>query len=587
MLIRVGTLLSSSVATGEGGAPLGEVWVDPSDLSSMRQERTGASATTAAAVGSPVGSIRNRGSLGGWLVTASDGARPVLRSSGGLYWLEFDGTDDYLRLTAPALDLVTIGIYAGVEILGNDTLSRGIVTLSPATGADYQENTGFPFYINNNDHAVAVQGGNPTTMVLSGGGINYRPHVYEIVKPDNDSATLRMDNAVLLTDSTITSDFTTHSGDLFIGCRASNNNPINYGEFALYGLVISNDGAVNSATLRAYLEGKTNSAGPVYPDIADLTELSAARDALIAEVFSTKGAVLPTEIATLEVESPDILNGILTPTNLLKSEKLVMTGYTARPRLWTPIAPRDDIIVLLHAGHSVGIDANGLAGLAMQPLLTRNIRVCTFVMPGGANDYTSGSDADHDEDMDPLSEFVGPVVIAINTLLDEFPGATIYMSGISGGGWTTTLAAAVDARIAKSFPFVGTLPDYVYTNRDWEQRLPGVTAEYLELYLLGACPNRVQKHVLYEEDPVGFNRAATDTRADWSTTLTAQATSVGGGYELVWVDYDQHAYESVSYAAIVLSELPTFPVPTANALTWGTDDTHGITWGSDEITWGA
>lgn len=75
------------------------VWHDPSDLVTMRQERTGASATTPTAVDEPVGSMLNKGSLGGWWTAPSDAGRPTLRSDGTLYWLEGDGSDDSLSGT--------------------------------------------------------------------------------------------------------------------------------------------------------------------------------------------------------------------------------------------------------------------------------------------------------------------------------------------------------------------------------------------------------------------------------------------------------------------------------------------------------
>jgi hypothetical protein len=75
-------------------------WLDPSDLSSMKQDRTGASATTAAAVDSPVGSWFNKGTAGGWLTAPSDAARPILRQSGALFYLEFDGASNYFSLPA-------------------------------------------------------------------------------------------------------------------------------------------------------------------------------------------------------------------------------------------------------------------------------------------------------------------------------------------------------------------------------------------------------------------------------------------------------------------------------------------------------
>jgi hypothetical protein len=75
------------------------LWLDPSDLSTLFQERTGASATTPAGVDDPVGSMFDKGSAAVWWVAPSDAARPILRSAGGLYWLEFDGVDAGLSAT--------------------------------------------------------------------------------------------------------------------------------------------------------------------------------------------------------------------------------------------------------------------------------------------------------------------------------------------------------------------------------------------------------------------------------------------------------------------------------------------------------
>jgi hypothetical protein len=76
------------------------VWLDVSDLDTMKQERTGASATTAAAVDAVVGSHLNKGTLGGWRTSFSDAARPILRTDGaGHYWLEYDGAGDNFSAT--------------------------------------------------------------------------------------------------------------------------------------------------------------------------------------------------------------------------------------------------------------------------------------------------------------------------------------------------------------------------------------------------------------------------------------------------------------------------------------------------------
>ena len=54
--------------------------------------------------------------------------------------------------------------------------------------------------------------------------------------------------------------------------------------------------------------------------------------------------------------------------------------------------------------------------------------------------------------------FVEPVVASIDAAISLRDYSTITMAGESGGGWTTTLVAAMDSRIDYSISFSGTLP---------------------------------------------------------------------------------------------------------------------------------
>lgn len=71
---------------------------DPSDLSTMFQDSAG---TTPAVVDSPVGKINDKSGNGNHLIQATAGFRPILRTAAGLFWLEFDGIDDFLATAAP------------------------------------------------------------------------------------------------------------------------------------------------------------------------------------------------------------------------------------------------------------------------------------------------------------------------------------------------------------------------------------------------------------------------------------------------------------------------------------------------------
>lgn len=83
-------------ANGEQGA-----WYDPSDLSTMFQDTAG---TTPCLVDAVVGLVRDKSGRGNHASQSTAASKPILRSSGGRFWLEFDGTDDYL-LTGGNVDL--------------------------------------------------------------------------------------------------------------------------------------------------------------------------------------------------------------------------------------------------------------------------------------------------------------------------------------------------------------------------------------------------------------------------------------------------------------------------------------------------
>ena len=87
----------SLYASGEQGG-----LYDPSNLGTLFQETTGIAATTPAAVNGPVGTVLDLSGRGNHLVSTVDAARPTLRQSGALYYLEFDGTDDTLEVNDTA-----------------------------------------------------------------------------------------------------------------------------------------------------------------------------------------------------------------------------------------------------------------------------------------------------------------------------------------------------------------------------------------------------------------------------------------------------------------------------------------------------
>ncbi len=105
----------------------------------------------------------------------------------------------------------------------------------------------------------------------------------------------------------------------------------------------------------------------------------------------------------------------------------------------------------------------------------------------------------------PLSIFAKPVIVMTNyAALKNFDA--ISMCGISGGGWTTTLIAAMDPRINYSFPVSGSYPFFIRfeiaegrSYGDFEQTYPQLYSQvnYLDMYILGSVgTNRFQTQIL-------------------------------------------------------------------------------------------
>ena len=93
------------------------------------------------------------------------------------------------------------------------------------------------------------------------------------------------------------------------------------------------------------------------------------------------------------------------------------------------------------------------------------------------------------------------------------------MTGLSGGGWTTTVYAAVDPSIRCSFPVAGTVPLYLRTGGsvgDREQCEPSFyrLAGYPDLYVLGAHGRgRKQVQILVRRDDCCFGEAQHDAKS--------------------------------------------------------------------------
>jgi hypothetical protein len=132
-----------------------------------------------------------------------------------------------------------------------------------------------------------------------------------------------------------------------------------------------------------------------------------------------------------------------------------------------------------------------------------------------------------------LRLFLEPTIVSLNYLLQKNPYQYVDMIGLSGGGWTTTLIAAIDDRIKYSFPVAGSIPLYYRWGDsvgDIEQYLPQLyrdIAGYPDLYILGSYgKGRKQVQILNRYDNCCFGQKQYDPARDYASDLHTYENAV-------------------------------------------------------------
>lgn len=150
--------------------------------------------------------------------------------------------------------------------------------------------------------------------------------------------------------------------------------------------------------------------------------------------------------------------------------------------------------------------------------------------------------------------FIAPVVGMVEFLKQIAPNDPVYMAGLSGGGWTTTVAAAADPRIEKSMNIAGskTIPDLANCAGDYEQCLPELYSKVSmeQMYVLASSTApRVHAQVLNRNDTCCYRG---DRGTEYATQVTEASLAAGGGtfdFEVDDALYD-HAVPPKAFAII-------------------------------------
>lgn len=170
----------------------------------------------------------------------------------------------------------------------------------------------------------------------------------------------------------------------------------------------------------------------------------------------------------------------------------------------------------------------------------------------------------------PVQLFLTPVAVSLN-YAEVFGYDSVYMTGVSGGGWTTSMCAAADPRITRSYPVAGTLPIHLRADQrrsntaqrpadwgDYEQTIPELyrVANYLELYVLGSLgSDRKQLQILNKHDPCCFSGEAYKA---YESAVSQRVQELGSGDFSVYPDASHKSHEISEHALrIMLQDIQT------------------------------
>jgi len=271
-------------------------------------------------------------------------------------------------------------------------------------------------------------------------------------------------------------------------------------------------------------------------------EASDRRNALIHFIWGPEGfpkRKLPSQV-TIDIESP------VSNLSHLKRVDMIRIAMDANQDSlayhFIPIEPNGKLVIL-HHGHACTFDDNlnttdmecGMGG-TIDALLSDGYSVLGIFMPHMTPDYCI---YDHDDLFDietigsAMKFFLEPVAVSLHYLktkyrADRFPKYEEYhMMGLSGGGWTTVVYAAIDPTIKFSIPVAGTIPLYLrygVSGGDLEQHLDEFyeIAGYPDLYLLGSYgTGRKQIHILIRRDDCCFGEEQHDESASGMSYIDA------------------------------------------------------------------
>lgn len=226
-------LIKSLFANGEQGFAY-----DPNDLTTMFQDAAGTTPVTGA--GQPVWHILDKSGNNNHAFATSSATRPILRKSAstGAYYLEFDGSDDFL--VTNSIDFTStdeLNLFAGLRRSSTPSAIGMVLELSYNAGASHNIGT---FYLSSPDNMTKL---NSIAFVSKGTNLS-RATILDYTEPSvvvsaqakisTNTKTVRLNGVNWA--SSISNQGTGNYGNhpLYIGRRGGDRSPFNG---HIYGLI--------------------------------------------------------------------------------------------------------------------------------------------------------------------------------------------------------------------------------------------------------------------------------------------------------------------------------------------------------------
>jgi hypothetical protein len=322
--------------------------------------------------------------------------------------------------------------------------------------------------------------------------------------------------------------------------------------------------------------------------INDASAITAKRRALLEYVWGAEGFPhkrMPSAVVT------NIVSPVKHLVQLARVDELridMAPGLEGLAYHFIPQQPNHELVVV-HHGHACTLDDDPSptdVGYGLQrtirALLREGYGVLGVFMPHmRPGDCTGGHDAMFELKTagSPMKFFLEPTAVSLNYLktrsaaghLPEY--RTFHMAGLSGGGWTTTVYAAIDPTIQCSFPVAGTIPLYLRSggsvgDREQFERTFYALAGYPDLYILGAHgTGRRQIQILVRRDDCCFGEAQHDSKSaglpyaeamrDYETRVSEALKKMGAGKFRLEIDETapSHMISHHAIEKIILREL--------------------------------